>query len=486
MKQAWKMAVLVLLAAMTTAILAVYGCSGEGEEPSSTPSDDAGDAGRDAYDGWPDARDAADGMAIPDGDADAGCIPYPVPIDVPKGWVEFTDWSCDCRFYVPGEGVMPDPIAWEPCPEPAPQNIDCRYMTPFWAQRTSWVMSTYLAYSNHPTLGPVLAFTRTNFRPEIASPTGLMTVIAQADGEVLNGFFQRHGVNDGCYHRVSSVNGDVFTLSVSGAFAHVWDQSMTGGVGGSLRGRPRVVRKHTDYAARSVYASDAWLVEWKGGSMTVMDWDASSPERIYPTEATAPSLPAMKTHYVANEVFFTVNADGNVGVMSWDPDAGVRPLLRWYDDPSRGAGDFGTDGVDMVWVEGDGKPPGGWYHEFENKQIRAAPFTTDPVVAQGQGRRLRSLPKEQAVTDPNEAFVVGCGLAAHTSRVPCRMTVIRLSDGYAWFVPCAEPLQDWYWHQTLGITCEEVFVLAGHQKEAFTPTIARVRLDSLGEPVAPE
>src|SRR5438477_2165758 len=44
------------------------------------------------------------------------CSPQTLPDAVPKGWVEYTDWSCQCRFYMPGSvDVMPKPPQWEPC-----------------------------------------------------------------------------------------------------------------------------------------------------------------------------------------------------------------------------------------------------------------------------------------------------------------------------------------------------------------------------------
>ena len=81
--------------------------------------------------------------------------------------------------------------------------------------------------------------------------------------------------------------------------------------------------------------------------------------------------------------------------------------------------------------------------------------------------------------------MVGCGLAAQASRNPCVLTILRIDDGLAWYVPCTESGNDWTWLRALGITCDEVFVVTSYSEKQRT-TIARVRIDSLGEPVPPD
>ena len=484
MTRRWTTVLAVGATASASLVVALHGCSREDSvEHTTSPLPDAGDvrpetAGDASV--YPDRYDAA-----PDTDADAGdagCQPYFVPNDVPDGWEEYTDWSCNCRFYVPGSSeVMPPAIEWEPCPEPAPQQVDCRQMRPFWAQQTSSVVGPYPQFNDHADLGPMLMFMRTNFLPEVAAPKGLMTVVAQVDGKAVNGFFQRHGVNDGCDTTIKSLNDGVFTFSVYGAQSNVNEQVPYGGIGGRVGERPRVLRRLDDPGAASLFGSDRWLVEWFNSSMRVMDWDASTPETIYPTADTEVVLPATQVMYLSEELFFEANSGGQTGVFSWDADHGTRPLLRWYDDPDHGAGGLGSDGISMVWGEGRTHVPLGGY-AYEQVDIMAAPHTTDPAEAASTARRLRGS-QTKNVGLRGEEFRVGCGLAARATSNPCQLSVVRIEDGAAWFVPCAEPVQDWRWISVLGVTCDEVFVHVSEQPNGnWTGNIARVRLDSLGEP----
>ncbi|MFW5738827.1 MAG: hypothetical protein ACOC1F_00530 [Myxococcota bacterium] len=482
----WRWTTVLWAGGVTAAsvLIGLHGCGnddtvGPGSGPGPDASDGRADGEADVY-RYPDRYDAGS-----DADAvDAGCVPYTVPADVPKGWEEYTDWSCNCRFYVPGSPeVMPPAIEWEPCPEAAPQQVDCRHMKPFWAQGTSAVTGVFSEFSDHPHLGPLLMFTRANFLPEVASPKGRMTVIAQVDGKALNGFFQRHSLHDGCHTKIKSLNEDVFTFSVIGAKWNVNEQVPYGGIGGKVGERPRVLRRLDDPGAASLFGSNRWLVEWFNSTMRVMDWDAAAPETIYPTPDTESNLPAVQVMHLGDDLFFEVNAGGQTGVFSWDATHGTRPLLRWHDDPDRGAGGLGTDGVSLVWGEGRTHlPPTGGY-AFEQVDIMTAPYTTDPAELAVTARRLRSS-QNSNVGLRGEEFRVGCGLAARATAAPCQLSVVRIDDGAAWFVPCAEPQQAWAWARVLGVTCEEVFVAVSERPNGNgTPNIARVRLDSLGEPV---
>src|SRR5207253_2833979 len=69
------------------------------------------------------------------GSGGGGCWPVDPPASIPKGWAEFSEWSCQCRFYYP-----PDPknmvpaINWVACPE-APNGINCRTMKVDWTTK---------------------------------------------------------------------------------------------------------------------------------------------------------------------------------------------------------------------------------------------------------------------------------------------------------------------------------------------------------------
>src|SRR5690606_30746901 len=97
------------------------------------------------------------------------------------------------------------------------------------------------------------------------------------------------------------------------------------------------------------------------------------------------------------------------------------------------AHNIGTDGVDLVWSEGEGKEPHESQSAFPIRRIMTAPFTSDPASL--MPRRLRSQPGQVAQVRP---WVVGCGYAAMDNGGAQKL-VVRLSDGWMWNVPTTQP-----------------------------------------------
>jgi hypothetical protein len=159
------------------------------------------------------------------------------------------------------------------------------------------------------------------------------------------------------------------------------------------------------------------------------------------------------------------------GINVWDANNGFRPFIRWNGDTSRGAGNLGTDGVDLVWSYGEGKGPG--EEPYPIRSVMTAPYTTDPDAV--VPRRLRSQLANDIALD---SWKVGCGRAVHFGALG--LQVVRLSDGWSWEIPYAPNRGI---HTPIGITCDEVFALGSVGDHS---TIARVRLDSLGPGTAPD
>ncbi|RYZ01100.1 MAG: hypothetical protein EON61_16850 [Alphaproteobacteria bacterium] len=167
----------------------------------------------------------------------------------------------------------------------------------------------------------------------------------------------------------------------------------------------------------------------------------------------------------------------------WTETSGYHRFLHDERPDLHAFGGFGTDGHDLVWVEGhDDQGTTGVYEPFPSSSIMTAPFTTDPT--QLKSRRLRSNVNEASW----ETFAVGCGYAAKVSdRVDGHpLIIVRLSDGRKWEVassPLSVPLeQRWSWAPNrIGLTCDEVFVQGSPGKRL---ELARIRLDSLGPGVA--
>ena len=186
-------------------------------------------------------------------------------------------------------------------------------------------------------------------------------------------------------------------------------------------------------------------------------------------------------------VFFGVEGGGKRGIMSWNPEHGLRPFLRRYGDRLENTSNFGTDGKDMVWTLARRAEPQTNY-QFDEYYLMTAPFTTDPAVVASQARVVRK--EHDGSLHPNCEYRVGCGYAVHIT-MRSDLVVTRLSDGAQWIVERFQPPERDYWSfgKVIGVTCDDVFVLLssreGFYPDTHTSSIARIRIDSLGEPSFP-
>jgi hypothetical protein len=174
---------------------------------------------------------------------------------------------------------------------------------------------------------------------------------------------------------------------------------------------------------------------------------------------------------------FAVWHDGNYpsssDLRAYTPAKGVYSFIAYPGDPTQGVLGFGTDGKDMVWVHGHDRKPGDVGYPIQD--IMTSPFTTDP--AQIQAKRVRSHPSKWSLVVP---YAVGCGYAAYAPE-PGQAFVVRLSDGWTWFLPkdgCLYPdnSKGWCAWDVVGLSCNEVFFYQTSKPQ----TLARVRLDALG------
>lgn len=160
-------------------------------------------------------------------------------------------------------------------------------------------------------------------------------------------------------------------------------------------------------------------------------------------------------------------------VKVYTPTQGVRDLLSAGMVTTRGFGDLGTDGKDMVWIDAQGRTTD--TGPFDTYTITTAPFTTNP--AQLVPRRLRT---EGGPSFDVTHFYVGGGYAARSNGLHIR--VVRLVDGQSWTLDndIAAP---WGWNYPIAITSTELFAMVN---VAGVARLARVRLDSLGPGIAPD
>ncbi|MBI4705756.1 MAG: hypothetical protein HY744_32080 [Deltaproteobacteria bacterium] len=411
------------------------------------------------------------------GGADAGppqCEPEPIPAVVPEGWVEYTDWSCDCRFYVPpSKDLLPPPIAWKPCPE-APGGIQCQAMVTDWDDSTSPIGSEP-KLSHNPDGSAVLEMVRGVYKQ------WNMYAIGDADGPMRFAFVQpMHGKSWlGCRFHSEHLAEGMHVVQLRGHKTQGNESKHYGAIGGPIDElRPRLLD-------REINEDNPWDNHWECTSkwlfkytwpmvQTAHPWDMSQQIFVTSSETDPEHDTVGDTVASGDALFWSTGTLKRRGINVWDPVAGARLFQRWVGDYTKGAADLGADGVDLVWAYGEGKQPDDWTYPIQS--IMTAPFTTDPQAL--KARRLRSYPG----TIGTRPFEVACGYAANDGIYDdkMRVMVVRLSDGQAWFLPITEKL--WPVH-AIGLTCEELFAVGDVEKKT---TIIRIRLDSLGPGVPPD
>ncbi len=457
---------------VASAVLVLARCGG-GEETGAPP----------AASGTGGATTSTSTSSTPQGGAggqDAGCPPEAPPPNLPDGWVEYTSWSCDCRFYLPGSPeVMPDPIQWEACP--GEHGLDCTMMVTDWAISGDFPVEVPVearAFDLKPGGSALLAFRRN-------AGSRVIDMVAEADGSPLHAVLTQWKQKEpGCMIGEMGVDEGKFLHSVSGndangnVYNRWYNSDHRGALGGSLGDPEPVVLAHYETELTFNWAiSGTWIARVNLLlQLHVMPWDMS-----YETLVTSPGLDpeGLQTGQVLvheEAVFWTSSKHHQNGINVWTEQGGALPFIRWIGDPTRGARNLGTDGVDLVWTYGEGKAPSD--HEYPVREVWTAPYTSDPNALEPRRLRSQIALGETLGYDP---WVVGCGHAARGGGGNGNIMVVRLSDGWAWVVPHAEP--DTMIWKTLGLTCEELF---GYGYVGGKSNIARVRLDSLGPGIAPD
>jgi hypothetical protein len=318
-----------------------------------------------------------------------------------------------------------------------------------------------------------------------------LMLVAEADGPVRSALLQLDLQNKDCGYWPQDVTSTRYVIKPT-----MWKQLSDGGrvlERGAFSGRltplapDLVLRVDTDtITSMDWYASDSLLVGLRLGRHDAWPWDLSQTYPVYSSGTDPDGLPPFEATVVGSDVFSLVTSGGRCGVNSWNVEHGSRPLLRWYGDSTRGAGNFGTDGTDMVWTYSEGT--NACKNDPPNPEVWTAPYTTDPAVVAATAHRLR---KDVRGMSP-EWYAVGFGYAMRTDYFGDPMTgglfVVRLSDGVGWKIPgTADYAQSW--SDVLGFTETELFVqvmMPNSHIGGSALTIMRIRLDSLGPGIPPD
>lgn len=429
------------------ALVGGRGCSAS--TPSSVASDATVAPPADSYIPW-------------DGKGPA-CVPPPRPAGVPDGWELYPDYDPCCGFYIPGASApMPTPITWESCGSNAvPSGIACQRMKFDWTYPPGTPPIAYATMGTKIGSNVLLKFTRLVGDYDY-------DVVANADGPILNSLLETQWKR--CALGLQDLSGDRY---VAGVLEN--NQSVPSGF---LSGK-------TDRSLADVvtHLSIPGGHGFRVGQVGILDVSEGHVFHLYPakdfknsitlwSDAQDNGLAQVGPFFYGDDLFWNATSLDDAKVHIWTEAGGVKDFIS-FPDFSRTASSLGTDGTDMVWLEGVPRTTDG---SFLPASIMTAPYTTNPT--QITKRRLRSEAGNVGVSN----FVVGCGYAARDLYGQTRL--VRVADGQSWLLgsnPTSSNL--WDWMTPLVITCAEMFAYVTADGQ---PNIARVRLDSLGPGVPPD
>lgn len=441
---------------------------------------DAGDGGSQAD--APDALGPDAGAGGHGGGGASECPGYDKPAGIPDGWVPYGgDWSCDCQFYYAPEPSLPPPIEWEPCPHNPDPSLVCESMVVSWSDDPLYGIGLNNYFARDSDGKVLLGFRRVSPRPD--GTKILFDIVAEADGEVRWAFAQvsdtPSGIDPGCRLGIKALSSThaVFVTEGTHHFKESSDTELRGSLAGPIGERPVVTNAYGEpyygfgwYASQDHHAAQtpgAFLLEARlpGWELRAFAWGKyDAPMLVHSAAIDPQGIPWTNLSPWGDAVFFVTLGATSQGVNLWTQGGGLVPFRRWVDDPSRGASSFGTDGVDMVWVEGEGKAPGS--STYASKNVVRAPFTTDPSA-------VVPVPVRPFLGDlDHKPMFVGCGYAAREQNY-----VVRLADGVRWVVPQVHEPPLFWPAMPLGVTCDDVYMLASLGQRL---NLVRIRLDSLG------
>lgn len=462
---------LLSIVSLTAALALFRGCShAASNDPDEAPLDAGADTIADAPEpGRQTPRDDA-GPAEP-----KPCLPRSLPKSVPEGWIEYPVFNCEFRLYVPSERqYLPEPIRWEDC-------IDVTQDVSFACRQ--------LAFDPETEVGGFVGGIPNGYRdqngqvvlqlrkilptPPTMELTTRVGLVAEADGAVRQALLVTgvKGTQPPYWLVQGSSSPGKATWRIT---ANIPDDKREGILGGDdTELAPPVMYERPEKQFALALAGSEYWAEHRGG-LEIRDWEMNDLGR-----ASVAGLGVGTYAWAGPHLVWDQSAIPFSGLWIWSPGIGTRKLRAFDDDRSRAAASVGTDGVDLVWIEGEGLDPQSGDWRYPIRSVMTAPFTTDPQEL--SPRRLRSWTPD--VIWELQTPVVGCGYAAFV-QVPQvaheQLLIVRLADGASWTLTTDKD-RVYQWISPVALTCDEVFVFMNTKRASMQ--LWRVRLDSLGEPV---
>ncbi|CAN5520422.1 hypothetical protein BH09MYX1_BH09MYX1_01150 [soil metagenome] len=408
----------------------------------------------------PDASvDASDDSAIDARvDATKPCTPNPRSTFVPDGWVPWDGYVPCSGFYVPTTASqLPPALTWETCAAAAkPQIVGCKSVV----LDPNGMDSAAIDVSVDDNGKAVLLFSQDYKDRQLIT-------VADADGGLVHSALL---VAERSRYAVAAAIPKAFVypryvLHGVDMIGGVTDGVIVGTVGMVA---PSAGRRWSRTVGHVIGNPGVAHIE-NSGSITLLSFAdlAVAGDIITPTQSGpfGNSFP----EFFGDSLYWFGNANRRALQRRWDNDTGPVDFIDYKDD-DHGAGNLGTDGVDMVWMESHGPAT-------QSALWTSADYWTSPYAKNKADLKPRRLRSEIPNTLAGKAIVVGCGRAANFSGNGFR--IIDLKDGSSWFFP--QQFDGWIWLTALALTCDEVFIRTASAKG---PTITRIPIASLG-PASP-
>jgi hypothetical protein len=394
----------------------------------------------------PDARPPDSGPADT---APRSDVEIPFYAGVPTGWELMEGVDPHCGIFGRGaNGVEPPVARWEDCPPDLTlAGPGCGVMAQDWPPSTIdgppvWLSGTARVELDGST--PLLAIRRVYGR-------SALRLLMSLDGKVISAVFEADMFR--CFAADASVaEGRVaYTIHTTGpADGPAW------AVGGLLRGSLRAIATIPRSFDQSFVASRVGI--WHDRTRDLYAWDGSGLVRRVPAAQGEEGYESDVVHTAGNAVIWRSGSPSTpMHIRVNTPARGTTFLVDGGPDISRGAADFGTDGKDMVWVEGYGKTQPG---RFPRMDMWTAPFSLDEGTIRASKRVLRKIDESQ---DGDLPFVAGGYVLRYTQlktgsgQWRLGSMLVRISDGKAWYISELERPFGWRWSHAAGMTASEVF-----------------------------
>ena len=392
------------------------------------------------------------------------CTPKPRPSYVPDGWRPFDEYRPCSGLYVPTtpEGLPASPV-WESCgADVDPPLAGCERIAVD-PTSTGWTATDVSGDGN----GGILVLTSREFT------TYQVFLVADIAGKVYSAIMAsdmgRYALT---YELLQSINGARWLMNVVDMLGKRTD----GFVGGTTADvSPRITWKQDVGENGEVIGPPGIMHMTNNAQLELLDFNDPSKKLVdIITPAQDNELLNSFPMFHGDSLFWFGNSGRMAAQRRWDADTGPVDFIN-YNDPDHGAGDLGTDGKDMVWIEAHGPA---LYNSFWT----TADYWTSPYVKDRKDLNPRRLRSEIPNILAGDHVKVGCGRGSLNNGLGLR--VVDLTTGGSWFLPSASKKTGWTWVQPLLLTCDYLYGRVSYRGQHIT--IARFPFTALGPATPPD